>query len=440
MSVRLDANRPNLLLPVPFSVAECYREARTMDSIAQTSHDTPVLLEFRAGKMFLEGKRVIPDTRKGLIRLTRGEEGLVHFQWLDRVQNVAEDDMIVFPEEAVFEKIDQTAGRVYILKFNSDDRKLFFWMQEPKSDGDSELCRLFNMHINQPLDLFEDDEPGASVPLEDMLEDDLSSRAGNLISPGIGAEMSSDVTSSLGPVKLADLQRILSNIVSQDDAGDPDAGLGLGDLLKLDLVLPLLEQLPIEDRLAPYLPEGQQTRTDLIELLQSPPFHQQVDAFTYVLKTGQIDLSQFGIDPSKYKFTVLSFLEALEDSVLKQLESSDSKQQAGGTDAMDEGWVEQHLKSAFRLVVMISVSARSSILTTSENGGLTSGLASQQRVMISARIGRHSFGIPGRTPLFTTAKAACTAVMFWNGRNPVISSHRTIPKLYTSTFWVYGLC
>ncbi|KAE8673600.1 26S proteasome regulatory subunit RPN13 [Hibiscus syriacus] len=49
------------------------------------------LLEFRAGKMLLEGKRVVPDTRKGLIRMARGEEGLVHFQWLDRTQNVIKD-------------------------------------------------------------------------------------------------------------------------------------------------------------------------------------------------------------------------------------------------------------------------------------------------------------------------------------------------------------
>ena len=29
------------------------------------------LLEFRAGKMLLEGKRVVPDTRKGLIRIAK---------------------------------------------------------------------------------------------------------------------------------------------------------------------------------------------------------------------------------------------------------------------------------------------------------------------------------------------------------------------------------
>ncbi|XP_039048562.1 26S proteasome regulatory subunit RPN13-like isoform X1 [Hibiscus syriacus] len=302
------------------------------------------LLEFRAGKMLLEGKRVGPDTRKGLIRIARGEEGLVHFQWLDRTQNVIEDDQIIFPDEAVFEKVNQASGRVYILKFNTDDRKFFFWMQEPKAEDDSQLCIAVNNFINQPLELGVE-EPDASEPLqvsEDMVEDDISSRAGNLSVPNLGAEAISDVTSSSGPVKLEDLQRILSSIgPAAEIAGDPDGGLGLDDILKPDLILPLIESLSLEERLASYLPEGQWTPEDLLELLQSPPFRQQVDSFTYVLRTGQIDLSQFGIDPSKYKFTVLSFLEALEDSVSKSGETQqDDKdvrpQSCNRNDPMDE--------------------------------------------------------------------------------------------------------
>lgn len=38
------------------------------------------------------------------------------------------------------------------------------------------------------------------------------SRAGNLVGPNLGADVTSEVTSSSGPVKLEDLQRILSNI------------------------------------------------------------------------------------------------------------------------------------------------------------------------------------------------------------------------------------
>lgn len=306
-----------------------------------------ILLEFRAGKMLMEGKRVLPDSRKGLVRIGRGEEGLVHFQWLDRSNNVVEDDQIIFPEEGVFEKVNQACGRVYILKFQTDDRKFFFWMQEPKADNDDQICSSVNFYINQPLEFPDEEEPDASVPLqnsEDMIEEDISSRAGNLVGPGIGAEVSGDVTSS-GPVKLADLQRILSNIGSADEAGDPDAGLGLGDILKPELILPLIETLSLEQGLVSHLPEGQWTPEDLMEILQSPPFRQQVDSFTYVLRTGQIDLTQFGIDPSKYKFTVLSFLEALEDSVSKtsELESSraddkDSRSQTcNQNDPMDEG-------------------------------------------------------------------------------------------------------
>ncbi|XP_057980408.1 26S proteasome regulatory subunit RPN13 isoform X8 [Malania oleifera] len=305
-----------------------------------------IMLEFRAGKMCCEGKRVVPDTRKGLVRIARGEEGLVHFQWLDRIQNVVDDDQIVFPDEAVFEKVDQASGRVYILKFNTDDRKFFFWMQEPKADGDAQLCDSVNYYINRPLEFIAEDEPDASVPVqisEDMVEDDISSRAGNLVGPNLGTDVTSDVTSSSGPVKLADLQRILSNIGSADGAEDLDGGLGLGDILKPDLILPLIETLPLEQCLASYLPEGQWTPEDLIDLLQSPPFRQQVDSFTYVLRTGQIDLSQFGIDPNKC--TVLSFLEALEDSVssnsaseeLRQDDKDSSCQTRNPNDPMDEG-------------------------------------------------------------------------------------------------------
>ncbi|PKA51427.1 hypothetical protein AXF42_Ash002792 [Apostasia shenzhenica] len=279
------------------------------------------MLEFRAGKMFLEGTRVIPDTRKGLVRIGRGEEGLIHFQWLDRAQTIVEDDQIIFPDEAVFEKVAQSSERVFILKFSSDNRKFFFWMQESKSDGDLQLCNSVNSCINRPLDIIGEEEAEASVPMhvaeisEDSA-DDISSRAGNLVDHNNMGEFTGEVSSSAGPVKMADLQRILKNIQAPDDIEGPDAGLGLGDILKPDLLLPMLESLPLEQRLASYLPEGSWSPKELMDLLQSPPFRQQVDSFTHVLRTGQIDLSQFGVNPSKYKFTVLSFLEALEDSVV----------------------------------------------------------------------------------------------------------------------------
>ncbi|XP_068658899.1 26S proteasome regulatory subunit RPN13-like isoform X2 [Aristolochia californica] len=325
---------------------------------SMTTEDSPqlqeVLYEFRAGKMFTEGTRVIPDTRKGLLRIGRGEEGLIHFQWLERGQTVVEDDQIIFPDEAVFEKVSQSSDRVYILKFKTDSRKCFFWMQEP-NEADSQICSLVNYYINRPLDIVDVEEPEASVPLqmyemsEDTVEDKISSGAGNVVRSNSSTDLTIDATSSSGPVRLADLQRILSSIGSSDAAIDPDGGIGLGDILNPDLLLPLIGNLPLEQRLAAYLPEDQWSAHDIMELLQSPQLRQQLEAFTYVLRTGQVDLSQFGIDPSKYKLTVLSFLEALEDSVAKSSEQSGGgeptqeenkdieSQRCSGSDPMGEG-------------------------------------------------------------------------------------------------------
>ncbi|GJN32580.1 hypothetical protein PR202_gb21094 [Eleusine coracana subsp. coracana] len=290
-----------------------------------------IMCEFRAGKMSLEGTRVVPDTRKGLVRIGRGEEGLVHFQWLDRGQNVVEDDQIIFPDEAVFEKVTASSGRVYILKFRHDDRKFFFWMQEPNADEDPQICIQVNAYINRPLD----GEADLAVPIEaemseDTADDDISSRAGNLVDQSMTADLAGEVTSAAGPVRLEDLQRILSAIQPSGAVADPDAGLGLGDILKPELVLPLLEKLPIE-QLTSHLPEGRWTPGDILELLQSPPLRQQV------LRTGQIDLAQFGVDPNK--FTVASFLEALEDSVAKDSEAGIKDVQShrgSGNEPMDE--------------------------------------------------------------------------------------------------------
>uniref|UniRef100_A0ACD6ACD0 Uncharacterized protein n=1 Tax=Avena sativa TaxID=4498 RepID=A0ACD6ACD0_AVESA len=134
-----------------------------------------IMCEFRAGKMSLQGTRVVPDTRKGLVRIGRGEEGLIHFQWLDRGQNIVEDDQIVFPDEAVFEKVTESSGRVYILKFRYDDRKFFLWMQEANADGDSQICRQVNAYINRPMDA-DAVSIEAEMSHEDTADDDISSR------------------------------------------------------------------------------------------------------------------------------------------------------------------------------------------------------------------------------------------------------------------------
>ena len=47
-----------------------------------------------------------------------------------------EDDLILKPDEVEF----CTTGIVFLLKFKGSDKKMFFWIQEPKSDKDEEFC------------------------------------------------------------------------------------------------------------------------------------------------------------------------------------------------------------------------------------------------------------------------------------------------------------
>uniref|UniRef100_U5EZU3 Proteasomal ubiquitin receptor ADRM1 homolog n=1 Tax=Corethrella appendiculata TaxID=1370023 RepID=U5EZU3_9DIPT len=121
-------------------------------NIGGSSNGNRHLVEFRAGRMNLVNKMVHPDTRKGLVYVYQAEDGLIHFCWKDRTTGNVEDDLIVFPDDCEFKKIENNvkSGRVYLLKFKSSSRRLFFWMQEPKTDKDDEWCRRINEVINNP--------------------------------------------------------------------------------------------------------------------------------------------------------------------------------------------------------------------------------------------------------------------------------------------------
>jgi len=112
-----------------------------------------VLVEFRAGKMNYSAttKMVDADKRKGLVQLKQSpEDNLIHFIWKDRTTGTEVMNLIIFPGEATFRKVEEAKGRVYVLEWKTTDKKLFFWVQEPKDDKDKENCDNINKFINDP--------------------------------------------------------------------------------------------------------------------------------------------------------------------------------------------------------------------------------------------------------------------------------------------------
>jgi len=111
------------------------------------------LVEFRCGKMTFNDstKMVSPDKRKGMLMVTQSDDQLMHLQWKDRTSGTVEDDLILMPDDVVFKAVPAcTTGRVFVLKFKGNDKKMFFWMQEPKTDKDDEYCKKVNDFLNNP--------------------------------------------------------------------------------------------------------------------------------------------------------------------------------------------------------------------------------------------------------------------------------------------------
>uniref|UniRef100_A0A673XU92 ADRM1 26S proteasome ubiquitin receptor n=1 Tax=Salmo trutta TaxID=8032 RepID=A0A673XU92_SALTR len=109
------------------------------------------LVEFRAGKMTMKGSTVTPDKRKGQVYVQQTDDSLIHFCWKDRTSGNVDDDLIIFPDDCEFKRVNQcTTGRVFVLKFKAGSKRLFFWMQEPKTEKDEEYCRKVNEYLNNP--------------------------------------------------------------------------------------------------------------------------------------------------------------------------------------------------------------------------------------------------------------------------------------------------
>ena len=112
---------------------------------------------------------MVPDNRKGKLRLCKDTDGLTHLQWGVRVADTPfspEDDLLVFPREAEMKFISKPRG-VFVIKFPDDaTRNMFFWSQQPE-DGvpDDELAGDVNASLNgeAPSDATRASDPAARV-------------------------------------------------------------------------------------------------------------------------------------------------------------------------------------------------------------------------------------------------------------------------------------
>eukprot|EP00732_Lithocolla_globosa_P001887 Lithocolla_globosa_v1_NODE_1074_length_2895_cov_15.340845.p2 type:complete len:369 gc:universal NODE_1074_length_2895_cov_15.340845:1694-2800(+) len=293
------------------------------------------LVEFKAGRMFMEGTTVKPDKRKGLVYMEQGDDSLMHFCWKDRTTGAVEEDLILFPVDAEFKHVPQCkTGRVYLLKFSSTDRKLFFWLQEPKDTKDEENCQKVNNLINNPP------TPGSSAdPLEglggginrEQLMQWLAQGAAGQGSPSPAATTTTTTTATTtttttttttasttattstaaattsvdtatamdtssdttGPVSLETLKSVLANIT-------PTSNIDLSNILTVGAVSSLLKNKDLCKELFPFLPPNHEhTASEIEDVIKSPQFKEACQTLNAALQQGQLEtlLVQLGLDP-----------------------------------------------------------------------------------------------------------------------------------------------
>lgn len=309
-----------------------------------------LLVQFRAGKLQREGRMLKPDPRKGIIIVLRDNQGQLHFQWAERDGSgcqaaVPETDVILSPGGANFEQVDQQVdaygrlrrvairdqatdsglstvlrqivcflsqidrpgARIFRIQFDGDsDKDQFYWAQEPNAENEVSLVSRVNAAVqSQPT--------GREVAKHHEI-------AAQVID-------SSQLSVALGRIfETSGLSQSRVGSITADSTGfekktqeDP---LTLVDVLRAELISPLLDEPGLLESILPFIPEEQRSKASIIVILNSPQFKHQLGILSSALATGQLDASQFGIGTTS--FGVREFLKSVESHASKQWEAENA--------------------------------------------------------------------------------------------------------------------
>uniref|UniRef100_A0A7S0RUT9 Pru domain-containing protein n=1 Tax=Chlamydomonas leiostraca TaxID=1034604 RepID=A0A7S0RUT9_9CHLO len=293
--------------------------------------------------MTLEGGLLKAEPQKGMLRAMQDESTMVHVVWQLRAGAEATgeplEDQIVFPEECSLREIP-SQPRCYELHFPADaSRSLFFWLQEPKAEHDRAHIARFNAAVNgKPLPPLPA-APAPAAPAAPSTSAPSAAAAGSNPQASALAAMLSQALAAAGAGPAPpqpDARSLAHSLLAQMAAARgpaPDEGPGLHEVLRPEVVVPLLSEPGVLERLAPHLPEEHRSQRELVATAHSPQFAQQLAAFSAALQSGQLDLAQFGLNAKGY--SVAAFLEAVGDLVERERAQGGSGSGAGGAAPME---------------------------------------------------------------------------------------------------------
>eukprot|EP00033_Pygsuia_biforma_P003473 GCRY01003803.1.p1 GENE.GCRY01003803.1~~GCRY01003803.1.p1 ORF type:complete len:281 (+),score=39.75 GCRY01003803.1:167-1009(+) len=264
------------------------------------NEDEFILLEFKAGLMIQDHKKVKADPRRGLVRLVWNQsEEFLHFFWFERTLTSPEIDLLLFYGDVAFSCI-RPADRIYSLDFTSE--KFFFWLQEPSKEQDVTIEQKVNAIIAEPASYIQRKQfPSSEMEAISKLQATSSEPHSSALSPHLNPQLSQSFIREALQGAFSDVE--LQAVFSQSE------------------VFTLLRNPAIFDRLKPLLPENVLSPEDAIEVLKSTDVKLTLELLEQALHHGVAGplLSQFGIaSPLEPVTSVDAFLRCISQAVSKQ--------------------------------------------------------------------------------------------------------------------------
>lgn len=280
----------------------------------------------------------------------------MRIMWKTRPNGTIMERYTVLPGEQTFEKVDtgKKDDQVYLLQFKGQEKRRFFWMQEPNQDScESTVKQLVDALKLPPTAGMgagrgqsrsggDNSQDAQSAILQSLLSQAATSGSGNnnnsnnTSTNDESASSSNDSSSNdnTAPTVSADLlQAALMAAMGNMQPREPDVPLN-AILRGTDLEAFAKENADDED-LIRHLPEGLQTAEELVETTTSPQFAQAVGRLSGALQSDNYNavMANFGLDPSAGSEAlargqnVSAFLDSIQASEGKEEEEDTSKEE-----------------------------------------------------------------------------------------------------------------
>ena len=277
----------------------------------------------------------------------------MRIMWKIRPNGTVMERYTVLPGEQTFEKVDtgKKDDQVYLLQFKGQEKRRFFWMQEPNKDScESTVKQLVDALKLPPTAGMgqgrgqqrrsggDDSQDAQSAILQSLLSQAGSGSSNNNNNNTSTSNQSSSSNNSssnnnndAAPAVSADLlQAALMAAMGNMQPREPDVPLN-AILRGADLEAFAKENNDDED-LIRHLPDGLQTAEELVETTTSPQFAQAVGRLSGALQSDNYNavMANFGLDPTAGSEAlargqnVSAFLDSIQASEGKEEEEEDA--------------------------------------------------------------------------------------------------------------------